>query len=87
MSQLIPEFAGNAAAGSAWTTGTYWGRNAFKDNHEYVGLVVLLLAAVSFVGAARAGMRWFFVGLGGVAFLFALGIHNLVDFAIFETGA
>ncbi|MEJ2204829.1 MAG: hypothetical protein P8170_12030 [Gemmatimonadota bacterium] len=78
MSQLIPEFAGTAAGGSAWTTGTEWGRNFFKDNHEYIGLVVLLLAAVSFLGAARPGVRWFFTGLGGVAFLFALGAHTPV---------
>jgi hypothetical protein len=78
MSQLIPEFAGNNARGSAWTADTYWGRNFFKDNHEGVGVLVLLLAAVSFVGAARAGVRWFFTGLGLVAFLFALGDHTPV---------
>jgi hypothetical protein len=78
MSQLIPEFAGNDANGSAWTTGTYWGRNAFKDNHEGAGLVLLLLAAVSFAGGARRGLRWFLAGLGGTALLFALGTHTPV---------
>lgn len=78
MSMVIPEFAGNNARGPAWTSNTYWGRNAFKDNHEYAGLVVLLLAAISFAGAARKGLRWFFTGLGAVAFLFALGAHTPV---------
>lgn len=78
MSQLIPEFAGNDANGSAWTEGTYWGRNVFKDNHEGAGVLVLLLAAVSFAGAARRGVRWFFLGLGVTALLFALGTHTPV---------
>jgi hypothetical protein len=77
MAMIIPEFAGNSAGGSAgWAQRTYWGRNAFKDNHEYAGLVLLLLAAVSFAGGARSGLRWFFTGLGSLAFLFALGMHT-----------
>jgi len=78
MSLLIPKFAGNNAGGSAWATDTYWGRNAFKDNLETAGVLLLLLAAVSFAGGARAGLRWFLIGLGGVAFLFALGTHTPV---------
>src|SRR5690606_14009424 len=78
LSLVVPEFAGNNAGGAAWADGTYWGRNPFKDNHEYAGLVVLLLAAVSFSGAARPGLRHFFVGLGVVALLFGLGPHTPV---------
>jgi len=79
MAMVIPEFAGNGAGGSAgWAQNTYWGRNAFKNNHEYAGLVLLLLAAVSFAGGARSGLRWFFTGLGVLAFLFALGTHTPV---------
>jgi hypothetical protein len=78
MSLVIPEFAGNQADGSTWTSGTYWGRNALKDNHEYAGLVVLLLAAVSFLGAARRSLRLFFAGLGAFALTFALGSHTPV---------
>jgi hypothetical protein len=74
MSFVVPEFPGNnAGGGSAWTEGTYWGRNGLKDNHEYAGLVVLLLATVSFLGAARPGVRWFMVGLGLLAVGFGLG--------------
>jgi hypothetical protein len=78
LSLIVPEFAGNNAGGAAWAENSYWGRNPFKDNHEYAGLVVLLLAAVSFAGGARRGLRWFFAGLGAVALLFALGLHTPV---------
>ncbi len=78
MSQLIPEFAGSDANGSPWTEGTYWGRNVFKDNHEGAGLLLLLLAGVSFAGGARRGVRWFLTGLGVTALLFALGTHTPV---------
>jgi len=78
MSLIVPEFAGNQANGSAWSSGTYWGRNPLKDNHEYAGIVVLLLAAVSFVGAARRQLRWFLAGLGLLALAFSLGTHTPV---------
>jgi hypothetical protein len=78
MSLLIPEFPGNGARGSAWTAETYWGRNFLKDNSEYGGIVVLILAAVSFAVGARRGLRFFFAALGGVALLFALGRHTPV---------
>jgi hypothetical protein len=84
MSLIVPEFAGNQADGSQWSSGTYWGRNALKDNHEYAGLVVLLLAAVSFLGAARRQLRWFLSGLGLLALAFALGSHTPV-WGIFYT--
>ena len=78
LSLIVPEFAGNNAGGAAWAQDSYWGRNPFKDNHEYAGLVVLLLAAVSFSGGPRRGLRLFFAGLGTVALLFALGVHTPV---------
>jgi hypothetical protein len=76
LAMVIPEFAGNNAGGADWSQNTYWGRNAGKDNHEGAGLVVLLLAAAAFVGGRRPGLRWYFAGLGSVAFLFALGAHT-----------
>lgn len=78
MSFIIPEFPGNAARGNEWTNGTYWGRNAFKDNHEYAGLVVLLLAAVSFLGAARRQLRLFLTGFGVFALLYSMGANTPV---------
>lgn len=78
-SLVIPQFVGSSVNGSAaWAAGTYWGRNPFKLNSEYAGLVLLLLAAVSFAGGARRGTRWFFGGLAGVVLLFALGAHTPV---------
>jgi hypothetical protein len=75
-SLVIPEFVGNSAGGSDWATQTYWGRNVFKLNHEYVGLLVLLLAGLAFLGAPQAALRQFFVALGGIALLFALGANT-----------
>lgn len=74
----VPEFVGSDVGGPTWTSGTYWGRNVFKLNHEYVGLVALVLAGLAFVGGARSALRWFFAGLGGVALLYALGTHTPV---------
>ena len=74
----VPEFVGVSAANADWARGTYWGRNPLKGNHEYVGLVVLLLAGVSFFRGARRSLRFFLSGLSGVALLFALGSHTPV---------
>jgi len=75
---VVPEFPGNSAGGSEWTQGTYWGRNAFRDNHPYAGLIVLLLAVVGFLGTPRRGVRLFLAGIGGLALLYALGTHTPV---------
>ena len=75
---VVPEFVGNSAGGSAWTTNTYWGRNFFKLQSEYVGLVVLLLAGVSFFGSRRRGVRLFLTGIGVLALLYALGAYTPV---------
>jgi len=78
-SLVIPEFSGaNIGGTGSWADNTYWGRNPFKHNHEYAGLVLLLLAAISFVGGSRRGLRWFFAGLAGTALFFALGTHTPV---------
>ena len=84
MALAIPEFVGVSSANADWARGTYWGRNPFKGNHEYVGLVVLLLAGVSFFGGARRSLRLFLVGLGGVALLFGLGSHTPVWRVFYE---
>jgi hypothetical protein len=61
LSLVVPEFSGNSSGGAAWTTNTYWGRNAFKLNHEYLGVVLLALALLAFLrtgeGSVRSGFR------------------------------
>jgi hypothetical protein len=83
-SLLLPEFVGNSAGGTPWTTGTYWGRNPFKLNHEYMGLILLLLAVLGFAGGARPGVRWTLAGIGAVAFAFTLGEHSPVWRILYE---
>ena len=75
---VVPEFVGSSVGRSDWTTNTYWGRNFFKLQSEYVGLVVLLLAGVSFFGSRRRGVRLFLAVMGGLALLYALGPHTPV---------
>ena len=80
----VPEFVGVSNANAEWARGTYWGRNDFKGNHEYVGLVVILLAGVSFFGGAQRSLRFFLTGLGTVALLFGLGSHTPVWRVFYE---
>ena len=84
VSLVVPEFVGNNAGGAPWATGTYWGRNPFKLNHEYLGLAALLLALVAFLGGPNPGLRWFFAATGGAALLFALGAHTPVWRLLYE---
>ncbi len=51
---------------------SYWGKNPFKDNSEYTGLVALLLALAGVV-LWKERKKWFFVGLGLFALTYALG--------------
>lgn len=69
VSQVVPEFSGQHLG-----TGKndYWGRNPFKDNSEYAGLIPLLLAGIALVGARRKE-AWFFCGLGLFVLIYALG--------------
>jgi hypothetical protein len=79
MGLVLPQFAGNNAGGADWAQGTYWGRNATRDNHSGTGVLVLVLATVALLGGAeRRAFRWFFAGLALLALLFALGAHTLV---------
>lgn len=75
---VIPEFVGSNTNGAEWTSGTYWGRNAFKLNHEYLGLAAVLLALLAFGGGTRRLERWTLAGIGIFALLYALGPHTPV---------
>jgi len=71
VSEVVPDFSGVASKDS----NTYWGRNFFKDNSEYGGLVALLLAVFA-VFRTRFKDRWFFFGLGVFAAVYGLGAHT-----------
>ncbi len=75
---IVPEFVGNTAADADWARGTYWGRNALKLNHEYLGVTVLALALFGVCGRRRRGLRWFTAVMSATWLLFALGAHTPV---------
>ncbi|MCY3808845.1 MAG: hypothetical protein OXG58_05385 [Gemmatimonadetes bacterium] len=80
----VPEFVGNTAADASWGQGTYWGRNALKLNHEYLGMTVLVLALFGLLGHRRRPLRWFMGGLGALWLLYALGAHTPVWRIVYE---
>lgn len=61
----VPEVAGHLES--------YRGTNPMKLHTEYMGAVVLLLAAIGFVNSRRNRYWWLFVGLGAFALTLALG--------------
>jgi hypothetical protein len=68
-SEIVPEFSGD----NIHTQGNfYWGRNPFKLNSEYIGLLALFLTVVTVI-YRRNSLIWFFTGLGVFAFIYALG--------------
>ena len=74
----VPEFVGNTGTDASWGRGTYWGRNALKLNHEYLGITVLALALFGLLGHRRRPLRWFMGGLSLVWLLYTLGAHTPV---------
>ncbi len=68
VSQVVPEFAGVDAGQGNY----YWGKNAFKDNSEYAGVIPLFLAMIG-IFFFRKKETWFFGGLALFAFVYALG--------------
>jgi hypothetical protein len=51
---------------------TYWGPNGIKFHSEYLGLPVVVLAAVG-MGTSRRTLRWWMLGIGLLFLLVALG--------------
>lgn len=72
MSLVVPEFVGDAARAAAAAPVQYWGRNGFKLNSEYAGLLGLVLLPLLFL-RKRRGLYWFMPALGAVALLYSLG--------------
>lgn len=80
----IPEFVGNSGADADWARGTYWGRNAFKGNHEYLGITILTLGLFGLLGRRKRALRWFMAGLSLAWLLFTLGGHTPVWRVFYE---
>ena len=78
VSLVVPEFVGNSYADAEWAQDTYWGRNAIKLNHEYLGVSVVVIALFGLLGRRSRGLRWFMAGMSGVWLLYALGTHTPV---------
>jgi len=72
MAMVVPEFVGVNVPTETSAGNTYWGRNVFKLNHEYAGLVPLLLLPLAFI-RRREARAWFFLALGVASLLYALG--------------
>ncbi|MDH4223886.1 MAG: hypothetical protein OEV55_10160, partial [candidate division Zixibacteria bacterium] len=79
VSQAVPEFVGL----NTENENTYWGRNPFKINSDYAGIVPLLFAALALF-LVRDRKIWFFGSLSIVALVYALGAHTPVFRLFYE---
>ncbi len=71
---VLPEFCG---LDSKFTDWTYWGKNAFKDNSESVGLIPVILALIGLCLRGRR-MKYLWGLLAVVVLMYALGAHTPV---------
>ncbi len=72
----IPEFVGVSNANEPWAQNTYWGRNGFKGNHEYLGILVLLLAGIGLLGTRKKYLRNSMAVMAILSLFFSLGEHT-----------
>ena len=70
---VIPEFV---SFDTNTTTHKYWGRNAFKGNSEYVGIVPLFFAILALSRTRKKTHIAFLLGLFILAIAYALGPHT-----------
>ncbi len=70
---VIPEFV---SFDTNTTTHKYWGRNAFKINSEYVGIVPLFFAILALAHIRKKTHIAFLLGLFILAVAYALGPHT-----------
>ncbi len=73
---LVPSFQGNTyidtRGGSYYGVDHYWGKNVFKLNSEYHGLLPMLLALFAMI-CTQKKRRWFFLGIAFLSLIYALG--------------
>lgn len=67
---IAPEFGGTKVNQQKYPDVYYWGKNAFKDNSEYAGVVALFLAVIGAFFYRKKGI--FFGGLALFALSYAL---------------
>jgi hypothetical protein len=75
VSEFIPNFTGTNATKMTETgesQPTYWGKNAFKDNSEYIGMMPIFLGLLAII-FVRNRYTWFFMGLAVFAIVYAMG--------------
>ena len=72
-SLVVPEFIGGNLITKEGRISTYWGRNPFKLNHEYGGLIPLLLLPLAFFRRRRRAEKWLFTGIAAAALIYAVG--------------
>ena len=78
---LVPDFVGTDIGGVR----KYWGRNPFKLNSEYLGMIPVLLAFFN-ITFLKDKMVWFFWGVFALAIINALGsttpIYKLICYCV-----
>lgn len=97
MSLVVPEFPGDNRMGHVATQeeydnvmseggSSYWGRNAFKLNSEYSGviaIVVFLAALVAYKGRRKSDL-WFWFGSGVFVLLYSLVNHTPLFYLVYK---
>jgi hypothetical protein len=78
-SQIVPGFAGSSIPDNSSLTSeyTYWGKNPFKINSEYAGMITLYLGLMGLL-LYRDRYSYFFLGTAVFALLYALGDSGLI---------
>ncbi|MFC1651017.1 hypothetical protein ACFL2X_05550 [Candidatus Latescibacterota bacterium] len=78
-SMAVPSFSGSID-GNNGATGlikNYWGKNALKLNTEYHGIIPLIFAILSIL-VCRNRLKWFFLSLALLSFIYAVGASTPV---------
>ncbi|MFC1485404.1 hypothetical protein ACFL55_00040 [Candidatus Latescibacterota bacterium] len=80
---IMPDFPGMNSVDTHPEPQHYWGRNPFKLNTEYHGVIPLVfgLLALFFV---RERWRWFYLGLAALSLVYALGANTPVFRLFYE---
>jgi len=73
---IVPSFPGlDFIDGRAGNQRSYWGRNPFKLNTEYHGILPIIFAVLALL-LCRERHRWFLLGLAVLSLVYALGANT-----------